>query len=128
MKIELNRQPEEQLVEAAQNGHLESFGAPLPAILQLYGRISLFGLADRNFAEDAAQEVFAVACRDLICLKRRDRFGAWLAGICRNITRQMIRAKVKTAVSNVLPPVQSQDNQEHRLDIGSQGCLAVTAC
>jgi RNA polymerase sigma-70 factor (ECF subfamily) len=55
-------------------------------------------LADRDLAEDAAQEVFAVACRDIGNLKSKERFAAWLAGICRNVSRQMLRAnKIKPA-------------------------------
>ena len=50
-------------------------------------------LADRDLAEDAAQEVFAIACRDIESLKSKERFAAWLAGICRNVSRQMLRIK-----------------------------------
>lgn len=117
MKIESNRQPEEQLVESAQNGHLESFGALYQRYYSSMVALAYSVLGNRDFAEDAAQEVFAVACRDLICLKHRDRFGAWLAGICRNITRQMIREKARAAVSNLSVPVQNQDNSEHHLDV-----------
>lgn len=54
-----------ELVEAACNGDVDSFG-------ELYRRryAALVGVAyrvlsDRHLAEDAAQEAFAVACRDL---------------------------------------------------------------
>jgi RNA polymerase sigma-70 factor (ECF subfamily) len=117
MKIESNRQPEEQLVESAQNGHLESFGALYQRYYSSMVALAYSALGNRDFAEDAAQEVFAVACRDLTYLKHRDKFGAWLAGICRNITRQMIREKARAAVSNLSVPVQNQDNHEHHLDL-----------
>ena len=85
-----------QLVEAAQNGHLESFGALYERYHSPMVALAYSMLADRDLAEDAAQEVFAVACRDIESLKSKDRFAAWLAGICRNISRQMLRAnKVK---------------------------------
>ena len=45
-------------------------------------------LADRDQAEDAAQEVFAVACRDIGSLKSKDRFAAWLAAICRDASAE----------------------------------------
>jgi len=117
MTMELHEQSEEQLVEAAQNGHLESFGALYQRYYNSIVALAYSLLADRSFAEDAAQEVFAVACRDLTCLKRKDKFGAWLAGICRNITRQMLRTKRRTVVVDELCPIQNQDDQEHVLDV-----------
>jgi len=40
---------------------------------------------------------FAIACRDLRSLQDRDKFGTWLGGICRNVTKQMLRVKTRTA-------------------------------
>ena len=94
--VDLNS--ETQLVEAARNGHLESFGALYQRYHSPMVALAYSMLADRDLAEDAAQEVFAVACRDIGSLKSKDRFAAWLAGICRNVSRQMLRAaKVKPA-------------------------------
>ena len=81
------------MVEAAQNGHLESFGALYRRYHSSMVALAYSMLADRDAAEDAAQEVFAVACRDMGNLKSKERFAAWLAGICRNVSRQMLRAK-----------------------------------
>ena len=83
---------ETQLVEAAQNGHLQSFGALYERYHSPMVALAYSMLADRDLAEDAAQEVFAIACRDIGSLKSKERFAAWLAGICRNISRQMLRA------------------------------------
>ncbi|MHC4541499.1 MAG: RNA polymerase sigma factor [Planctomycetota bacterium] len=83
---------ETQLVEAAQNGHLESFGALYERYHSPMVALAYSMLANRDLAEDAAQEVFAAACRDIGSLKSKDRFAAWLAGICRNVSRQMLRA------------------------------------
>jgi RNA polymerase sigma-70 factor (ECF subfamily) len=90
--VDLNS--ETQLVEAAQNGHLESFGALYQRYHSSMVALAYSMLADLDLAEDAAQEVFAIACRDLGTLKSKKRFAAWLAGICRNVSRQMLRAKV----------------------------------
>ncbi len=49
-------------------------------------------LADRDLAEDVAQDVFVIACRGLARLKQADKFAAWLAGICRNTAKQALRA------------------------------------
>jgi len=83
---------ETQLVEAAQNGHLESFGALYELYHSPMVALAYSMLADKDLAEDAAQEVFAVACRDIESLKSKERFAAWLAGICRNVSRQTLRA------------------------------------
>jgi RNA polymerase sigma-70 factor (ECF subfamily) len=106
---------ETQLVEAARNGHLESFGALYERYHSPMVALAYSMLADRDQAEDAAQEVFAVACRDIGSLKSKERFGAWLAGICRNVARQMLRAnKVKPAALNEDCPAPSRDDYEDR--------------
>jgi RNA polymerase sigma-70 factor (ECF subfamily) len=78
-----------ELVESARRGDIDGFG-------ELYRRhyggmvgIAYALLADRHAAEDAAQEAFAVACRDLPRLRDADRFPAWLSAICRNVARGM---------------------------------------
>jgi len=52
-------------------------------------------LLDHHLAEDAAQETFAAACRDLGRLKDPERFGPWVAAICRNVARDMRRKRQK---------------------------------
>jgi len=111
--VDLNS--ETQLVEAAQNGHLESFGALYQRYHSPMVALAYSMLADRDLAEDAAQEVFAVACRDIGSLKSKERFGAWLAGICRNVARQMLRAnKVKPAALNEDCAAHDRDDCEER--------------
>jgi RNA polymerase sigma-70 factor (ECF subfamily) len=95
--VDLNS--ETHLVEAVQSGRLESFGALYERYHSPMVALAFSMLADRDLAEDAAQEVFAVACRDIGSLKSKERFAAWLAGICRNVSRQMLRAgRIKPAV------------------------------
>lgn len=93
-------EPEELLVKAAQNSCMDSFATlydryytPMVALAQCV-------LADLHLAEDAAQQAFAIACRDLPKLKREDMFAAWMAGICRNLARQMRRTKSKLSALN----------------------------
>jgi RNA polymerase sigma-70 factor (ECF subfamily) len=111
--VDLNS--ETQLVEAAQNGHLESFGA----LYQLYHSpmvaLAYSMLANRDLAEDAAQEVFAVACRDIESLKSKERFAAWLAGICRNVSRQMLKAsRTRPVALSDEHPARSNGNRDDR--------------
>ena len=87
----MKKRPDEKLVQDAQNGHLESFGALYQRYHSPMVALAYSMLADRGLDEDVAQEVFAIACRDIGNLKRKERFAAWLAGICRNVSRQMLR-------------------------------------
>jgi RNA polymerase sigma-70 factor (ECF subfamily) len=109
---------ETQLIEAAQKGHLESFGALYERYHSPMVALAYSMLADRDLAEDAAQEVFAVACRDIGSLKSKERFAAWLAGICRNVSRQMLRTNIiKSAALSDEHPAQSGRNCDDRQEI-----------
>lgn len=106
---------ETQLVEAAQNGHLESFGALYERYHSPMVALAYSMLTDRDLAEDAAQEVFAIACRDIGNLKSKERFAAWLAGICRNVSRQILRAgKSRGIAPDNEPAVVRRDDTEDR--------------
>jgi len=96
MSIELLERSDEDLVEAAQQGQVDSFGALYQRYHNPMVALAYAQLGDKHTAEDAAQEVFAVACRDLGSPRERDKFGAWLGGICRNVCRQMLRVKSRT--------------------------------
>jgi len=111
--VDLNS--ETQLVEAAQAGHLESFGVLYRRYHSAMVALAYSMLADRDMAEDVAQEVFAIACRDMGTLKSKERFAAWLAGICRNVSRQMLRAKnIRPDTLNGEQTVQDDDCEQDR--------------
>lgn len=93
MRIESDSFNEAALVEAAQGGCLDSFGALYQRYHNPIVALAYAQLGDKHAAEDAAQEAFAVACSDLASLRDREKFGAWLGGICRNVTRQIIRKR-----------------------------------
>ena len=97
MRIESLEHSDAVLVEAAQQGRLESFGALYQRYHNPIVALAYAQLGDKHSAEDAAQEVFAIACRDLRSLRDRAKFGAWLGGICRNVTKQMLRIRARTA-------------------------------
>ncbi|MFC1676944.1 RNA polymerase sigma factor [Planctomycetota bacterium] len=85
-----------QLVEAAQNGDLESFGCLYEKYYAPMTALAYSVLRDRHLAEDAAQQSFVIACDNLAKLKSKDKFAPWLAAICRNTARQMNRTRAKT--------------------------------
>jgi len=116
MIVDLNS--DAQLVEAAQNGHLESFGALYKRYHSPMVALAYSMLADRDLAEDAAQEVFAVACRDIGNLKSKERFAVWLTGICRNVSRQMLRAhKNRPVALSDDYAAQREDNRQDRREV-----------
>ena len=108
---------ETELVEAARNGRLEGFAALYERYHSSMVALAYSMLADRDLAEDAAQEVFAIACRDLASLRRTDKFGAWLAGICRNVARQMLRAKGKSATVDVWSGRENAETKDHCTEV-----------
>jgi RNA polymerase sigma-70 factor (ECF subfamily) len=74
-------------------------------------------LADRHLAEDAAQEAFAVACRDLWRLRRADKFGRWLAAICRRVAKGMARSRRREVVPEEVPAVASANPGDGRSEL-----------
>jgi len=55
-------------------------------------------LLDQHLAEDAAQEALAHACRQLPKLKKPEQFGPWVAAICRNVAKDMLRDRMRQRV------------------------------
>jgi RNA polymerase sigma-70 factor (ECF subfamily) len=112
----LNLNSETKLVKAAQNGHLESFGALYERYHSPMVALAYSMLADRDLAEDAAQEVFAIACQKLGTLRHSDKFAAWLASICRNVARSILRSKSKSAAVNFEERFENQNDEDNRRD------------
>jgi len=109
-ELKLMETTEALLVEQAVNGDVESFcelsRRYYPALVAIAHAI----LGDRHLAEDAAQESLAKACRKLDQLKNNHQFAHWLAMICRNVARDMIRKKGK----DKLYPVEDLSSVEAR--------------
>jgi RNA polymerase sigma-70 factor (ECF subfamily) len=87
----LDTQTEQNLVEAARSGCVESFGRLYEHYYAPMVWLAYSILLDRDLAQDAAQEAFARACARLADLRQSDRFGVWLGCICRNEARQVLR-------------------------------------
>ena len=101
---------ESQLVEQARDGCIDSFGILYRRFYRSMVALAYSATGDICVAEDAAQETFAIACRDLSKLKNKDKCAGWLAGICRNIARQMNRQEIRKDVRR-LPFLQTQPEQ-----------------
>ena len=82
-----------ELVEAARNGDVSSFGELYRRYYAAAVGIAYCWVSDRHLAEDAAQEAFAIACRDLGRLRRAEKFAGWLKAICRKVARRFAKSK-----------------------------------
>ena len=112
MTISSMEQSDAILVEAAQGGHLDSFGALYERYHNPIVALAYAQLGNKHAAEDAAQEAFAIACRDMASLRDRAKFGAWLGGICRNVTRQTIRTRNRPAPAPDEGPAEDSERSE----------------
>ena len=109
-----------ELVEAARKGDVSSFG-------ELYRRhyaamvgVAYCAVSDHHLAEDAAQEAFAVACRDLGRLRRVDRFAPWLGAICRKVARRAAKSRFRHPLPEEPIAAADTDANDGRLAIVRQ--------
>ena len=116
MTLKSQESCDEALVEAAQNGHLESFGVLYERYHSPMVALAYSVLGDRDLADDAAQETFAIACQNLGTLRHRDKFAAWLASICRNTARNILRLKGKNVALTTRRATEDFDVGEERRD------------
>jgi RNA polymerase sigma-70 factor (ECF subfamily) len=79
------------LVRRALQADPESFGELCGRYYPSLVAVADSVLLDHHLAEDAAQEALAEACRQLAKLKKPERFGPWVAAICRNVAKDMLR-------------------------------------
>lgn len=78
------------LVEAACRGNLKSLEILYKRYYRTLVWLAFSVLGDRDLAEDAAQETFALACQSLKSLKKPEKFASWLSAICRNVACRMV--------------------------------------
>jgi RNA polymerase sigma-70 factor, ECF subfamily len=86
-----------ELVEAACGGDIASFRDLYERHYRMAVGIARSRLSDPHLAEDAAQEAFATACRQLSSLRDGRRFGQWLGTICRRAASRMARSQTNHA-------------------------------
>ena len=100
------------LVQRALRADPESFGQLCrryyPSLVAVADSI----LLDHHLAEDAAQEALAHACRQLPRLKKPELFGPWVAAICRNVAKDMLRDRQRQRMPAEDCETQEPDCQE----------------
>ncbi|MBP8303842.1 MAG: sigma-70 family RNA polymerase sigma factor [Phycisphaerae bacterium] len=105
------------LVLLAQQGRVDGFtelaARYYPALLAIAQSV----LADKHLAEDAAQESLAKACSSLRGLRDPDRFGCWLARICRHTSVSLLRGRANLSYVEELPERPTHDEQDDEQDL-----------
>ena len=101
------------LIEAALNGDPDSFTELCRLYYPAMVAIAHSILADRHLAEDAAQQAFANAVRKLPQLKKKKKFAAWLAAICRNAALDLANKRPRTEkIDNVSATTEQTDTSD----------------
>lgn len=113
----MESESERELVEAAISGDIESFGELCGRYYAAMVAVAYAVLSDHQLAEDAAQESFARALVNLRNLKNKNRFAPWLAAICRNVAKDMVKAKAKQNSTEDLSQVTRKNNDENGREI-----------
>ena len=108
---------ETRLVKAAVGGDIESFGKLCRRYYPAMVAVGYSILGDHQLAEDAAQESFARALISVNNLRNKGKFARWLAGICRNVAKDMVAIKARQInTNNFLQAVRNNNRDEnHRL-------------
>ena len=86
---------EPQLIEAARRGDREAFDAIVQTRLDTVYRTAFTILGNEADAQDATQETFVAAWRNLPGLRDTARFDAWLGRITINACRMALRRRGK---------------------------------
>jgi RNA polymerase sigma factor (sigma-70 family) len=95
--LRLREDNERAVVESACTGDSEALAGLYERYYATMVWVAYSVLLDRGLAEDAAQQTFATACAKMRSLRSFDRFGPWLATICRNAAKDMARARRRDA-------------------------------
>jgi RNA polymerase sigma-70 factor (ECF subfamily) len=117
-----------ELVEKAQRGDRDAFGALARLYAPLVTGAVLARLGRFQDAEDLVQETFLRAFGQIGTLRDPDRVGAWLHGIALNVVREQRRARARAAAApEVLAAnaaARPADPEEAGIDPeGLRGCL-----
>ena len=108
----MTQKPDLTLVEAAINGDADSFTELCRRYYPAMVAIAHSVLGDRHLAEDAAQQAFAKAVRQMLQLKNKTKFVAWLAVICRNVALDLAhnRERLQSAEDLSIIAAESHEN------------------
>ena len=111
-----NDAADETLVDAANSGCIDAFGALYERYFKYCFAIAISEIGDWQLAEDAVSEAFASAAKGLRQIKDGASFQAWIATIIRR-TAQRLSAQSKNHRSIVGEPIVVPSSSDIRLDV-----------
>ena len=100
------------MLDLVLSGDITSFGKLCDRYYNSIVSIAYSVLADHHLAEDAAQETFLRALKNLKKLKSKEKFGPWLARICRNVAKDMVKKKLRDKETKNLLQLANCDDSE----------------
>jgi len=114
---------ETELLDLVLAGDIGSYGKLCDKYYNSIVAIAYSVLTDHHLAEDAAQETFLRALKSLKKLKSKEKFGPWIARICRNVAKDMVKKKLRGTGTENVPPLaevghNEQENQAVKQAIG----------
>jgi RNA polymerase sigma-70 factor (ECF subfamily) len=106
--VETSQDADAELVAQAQCGKLEAFEELVRRHTQLIYRALIAILGDAADAQDAMQDTFLSAFRDIGGFQGRSKFSTWLVRIARNAAFQRLRDRKNTE------SLEQKDNEQDR--------------
>ncbi len=116
-------QSDSQLVSAALQGDQAAFAALVGRYERAARAVAFHRTGDHHAAEDAAQEAFVTAYRNLPGLRDGSLFGRWLLAIVRHKAARIGRARRRTPVP-LDHAIDIAAREENRLDQDNEFLLA----
>ena len=108
-----------ELVNLVLNGDINSFEGLYCRYYSSMVAIAYCVLREHSIAEDAAQQAFLRALRNLQSLRHKDKFASWLTRLCKNVAKDMITAKPGRIKTLEIPQLQFPD-KTNKDDIGQE--------
>ena len=108
----MSQKPDSTLVQQAMDGDADSFTELCRRYYPAMVAIAHSILGDRHLAEDATQQTFAKTAVRFPQLKSKDKFAGWVAAICRNIAKDMVRSRVKLRNTDEFPMTATESPKD----------------
>ena len=109
----MGQRSETELVELVLAGDITSYGKLCDKYYNAIVAIAYSVVSDDLLAEDAAQETFARALGNIGKLKSKEKFGSWLAGICKNVAKDMLKVTARNSTACDISQIADETGQEH---------------
>lgn len=110
-----------QLVEMAKAGEQAAFDILVKRFQRAVYAVAFAVLSDREAAQDIMQESFIAAYRQIHTVTEPTKFGAWVCGIARNQSKQLLRNLSRIHFCEVsysdMEPFSDQTSVNERIDL-----------